>query len=122
MIDKIERRGKGVYCFMSGLITSKEITELNDILIEMLKDDPYEFQFCHFYDIEDFVLSTYEMREAAHRDVRVFNEHPVKKVAIVSDSPLVFGMARMYESFAHKSSAETRVFKDLKEAEIWVAD
>jgi len=56
------------------------------------------------------------MQYTAMRDVEAFKNSTVKKVAIVTDSPLIFRFARMYEAFTGESKAVTQIFKTLHEA------
>lgn len=44
------------------------------------------------------------------------------RVAIVADRDSMFGMARMFEVFAEKHFGASRVFRQLDEAERWLAD
>ena len=43
------------------------------------------------------------------------------RVAIVADRDSMFGMARMFEVFAQAHFAESRVFRQVDEAERWLA-
>ena len=121
MLEKIEILEDGVVAVFSGVVTTKELIESNDQLLSHLEKFQYRYQLVCFNDIEDFVISAEEMRQAALRDVRAFERNPVAKVAIVSDSKLIYGLARMYDAFAYESTAETEIFETLDEAEQWLA-
>ena len=121
MLIEVKKVNNGVIAYFSGLITTKEIIEANDQCVAFLAEDPYRYQIFVFNDIEDFQVSTKEMRMLAHRDVNEFQNSTVQKVAVVCTSPLIYGMTRMYEAYATDSTAETQIFATLEEAQNWVA-
>lgn len=44
------------------------------------------------------------------------------KVAIVANTDLTFGLARMYEAYANGINNRTKVFRDFEQAEAWVRE
>lgn len=120
MLLEVKRLENGVFALFKGKITSKEIVEANDQLLALYAETPYSYQIIEFDDVEDFIVSSAEMRYVAIRDIEAFTNSNIGKVAIVCSSTLVYGMARMYDAYASESPAETQIFNTLDEALIWV--
>ena len=120
MIDSKEYSKDGAEFYLSGLITSKEVIELNTELINQWDFKSYKHQLWVFEDVEDFQLNPSIIRRLALQDRDASEKNPDMKVAIVSISPLVFGLSRMYESFYCNGPWQTRVFRSLIEARKWL--
>ncbi|MBN2342380.1 MAG: hypothetical protein JXX29_18705 [Deltaproteobacteria bacterium] len=120
MLDKIEYREDGVLVVFSGVVTSEELVSANTEVLRHLAQSPYRYQIFAFLDVENFIVSAEEMRYVAMQDIAAFKEHPIQKVATVSKSQLVYGIARMYDAFSCHSTAETQIFEELEDAERWV--
>ena len=120
MIDSKEYSKAGAEFYLSGLITSKEIVELNTELINQWDFASYKYQLWVFENVEDFQLEPNTIRFLASQDRAASEKNPNIRVAFVSVSPLVFGLCRMYESFYSNGPWQTRVFRSLKEAREWL--
>ena len=66
------------------------------------------------------MLSTNDMMNLAEQDQAASEKNQNVKVAIVSDSPLVYGLGRMYEAFSGDNPWEIMIFYELKEAQEWL--
>ena len=120
MIKSIDYVKDGVEITFTGVITSKELFDANTQILERLKSSPYKYQLVLFQQVDDFKISVQELQEAAMRDIEASKMHPGIKVAVVSDSPLVFGLGRMYEVFAEEGHWETMIFYNIEEAQKWI--
>ena len=125
MIKAIEYAKEGVELSFTEVITSKEIYDANTEIIEHLKSSPYKYQLWLFQKVDDFKISAQELENTALRNIEASKTHPGIKVAIVSDSPLVFGIGRMYEAYykvnANERYWETMIFYDVKKAREWIS-
>lgn len=121
MLERFEIREDGIAAIFRGVVTSEELLDACNQFLSRLKEAPYRYQLMCFYDIEDFQVSAAEIRDIAWRDIAAFKQNPVEKIAIVSDSKLIYGLARMYEAFASDSTAETQIFERLNDAEQWLS-
>ena len=120
MIDSKTYSKDGARFVLSGIITSQELIDLNTELYKQWDFPTYKFQIWEFRDVEDFLLSSDDMRMLANQDMLVSKKNPEMKVALVSKSSLVFGLCRMYEAFYGDGPWDTMVLKSLKEAEDWI--
>ncbi len=120
MIKTIEYLNDGVKLTFAGVITSKEVHDANNKILEHLKSSPYKYQLWLFQQVDDYIISAHDLREIAMQDIVASKMHPGIKVALVSESPLVFGFGRMYEVFVEESQWETMMFYDIEEAQKWI--
>lgn len=120
MIDKIEFNGRGVTLVFTGVITSQEIYDANTSIITHPEFTSLRYQLCIFHSVKDFQLSTAEVMSTAHRDVKAAKLNADVKVAIVTDSTLVYGLGRMYDAFSDESPWETEIFWKVEEAHEWL--
>ncbi len=120
MIKAIEYVNDGVELTFTRVISSKELYDANTEILERLKFSPYKYQLWLFQQVDDYKISTHELREIAMQDIEASKMHPGIKVALVSESPLVFGFGRMYEVFTEESHWETMMFYNIEEAQKWI--
>lgn len=120
MINSKEYSKNGAEFFLSGLITSSEIIELNTELIHQWDFESFKYQLWVFEEVEDFQLNPTIIKRLASQDRAASEKNQNMQVAFVSISPLVFGLCRMYESFYSDGPWQTRVFKTLEEARKWL--
>lgn len=120
MIDHIEFDDHGVTVVFSGIITSQEIHDANTQILSHPNFPSLKFQLCIFQSVDDFQISTVQIMHVAHRDIDASKINPDVKVAIVTDSSLVYGLGRMYEAFCNESEWQTEIFWKLEEAKAWL--
>ena len=110
MINSIQFDDAGVRLSFSGTITSEEIIAANT---ELFRDEGFEsckYQLWIFREVEDFIISAVELQHIANRDREESKRNPYLKIAIVCDSPLIFGIGRVYEAFYGEGPWETMCF------------
>jgi hypothetical protein len=120
MIESKKYTKDGIRFVLSGIITSKELNTLNTELYNQWDIASFKYQLWIFTEVEEFLLSPDEMKMLANQDKRASIKNPNMKVALVSISPLIYGLCRMYEAFYGDGPWETMVFKSLDEAEKWI--
>lgn len=120
MIKTIEHSENGVRLCLTGTINSKELLDAHT----QITDDPTfikrKYHLWVFDPVDDFLLSTSDMQKMALIDSALSKVKKNLKIAIVSPSPLVFGLGRMYEAFCDEISWEIMLFYKLEEAIKWV--
>lgn len=120
MIDSIEFINNGAILRLSGEVTSAEIYEVNTKIFQHHGFESLRYQLWIFSSITDFIMSAEELRKTAKRDREMSEKNPAHKVAVVCASPLVFGMARMYEAFYGDGPWEIMIFYDQAKADEWL--
>jgi len=120
VLNGIEYDENCVALSFQGQITSQEILDANTQIINHPDFASFQYQLWICQPVEDFLLSTNDIQELADQDRKAAEINPSIKVAVVSDSPLVFGFGRMYEAFSQDSPWEIMIFYRLKEAKEWL--
>jgi hypothetical protein len=78
-------------------------------------------RFCDLTRLEGIQLSSDDVSELASRR-RAFNPNDIRvKSAFFANSPLAFGVARLYEQLLNSPRIEVRVFSDVESAADWLA-
>jgi len=119
MLEKIEKRPKGVIAYYSGTITADDLLEANRQFLKYLEEKSYSYQISDYSKVENVIPDKEALKQVARDDMAIFPNHNIKKIAIVTQSPLVYGYARMYEAYIHSIKAEYKIFENLEEAIAW---
>ena len=113
--------GQRVILVLSGLITDRDLFSA----YEALYSDPEhrvgmdELADCRA--VERLDVTTGGLVSLAAATARLLDGHAQTwRVAIVAPADVVFGTARMYESFRAESPEQVQVFRDRREAEEWL--
>lgn len=120
MIESIEFVDEGVRLFFRGIITSEELLEANNKVLQHQGFESCKYHLWIFDDVKDFIVSADEVRQFAESDRKESERNPTLKTGIVSESPLVFGIGRMYEAFYGDGPWQVMAFYQLDEAEKWL--
>ena len=120
MLKGIEYDENGVTLSFHGQITSREILDANTEIINHPGFAASKYQLWVCMPVDDFLLSTNDIQKLTDQDHQAAIINPTLRVAIVSDSPLVFGFGRMYEAFSQESPWEIMIFYNLEEAREWI--
>ena len=119
---KIDKGRQLVEITASG---SVNVLELKEIFLEFVEHRDWQAGFnmlCDYRDIEDFPVTT--------RDIDDINEWQASidaligdgRCAVVACKDLVFGMSRMWELISSERSQQIRVFRQMKDAVIWLGE
>ena len=120
MKESIEFGHDSVRCVFCGEITSQEVMDANNNVINHEHFKSFRSQLWIFKSVKKFTMSTEEIKLLAEKDRAASNKNPHMKVAVVTDSSLAFGLSRMYETFYGKGPWDTMVFYNLDEAVEWI--
>ena len=58
----------------------------------------------------------------AIQDLKAFEVNPNMLIDLVAKEDLIFGLARMWEAYAYKTTFETMVFKKMDDAQQWIRE
>ena len=104
---------------------SVNVLELKEIFLETVEHRDWQAGFnmlCDYRGIVDFPVTT--------RDIDDINEWQASidavigdgKCAVVACKDLVYGMSRMWELISSERSQQIRVFRQMKDAVIWLGE
>jgi len=119
---KIDKYGRMAQITARG---SVNVLELKEIFLETVEHRDWQAGFkmlCDYRGIVDFAVTT--------RDIDNINEWQASidavigdgKCAVVACKDLVYGMSRMWELISSERSQQIRVFRQMKDAVIWLGE
>ena len=119
---KIDKYGRMAQITARG---SVNVLELKEIFLEIVGHRDWQAGFkmlCDYRGIVDFAVTT--------RDIDNINEWQASidavigdgKCAVVACKDLVYGMSRMWELISSERSQQIRVFRQMKDAVIWLGE
>ena len=119
---KIDKYGRMAQITARG---SVDVLELKEIFLEIVGHRDWQAGFnmlCDYRGIVDFAVTT--------RDIDNINEWQASidavigdgKCAVVACKDLVYGMSRMWELISSERSQQIRVFRQMKDAVIWLGE
>ncbi|MEM9175799.1 MAG: hypothetical protein AAGC67_11240 [Myxococcota bacterium] len=100
-----------------------DLSDLHPTLPDLLEAHPDRRRFRLLLDYREAVfthLTQAEIHALVSQDRVVMTQVDSIRMAIVVESDVAFGIARMYASLTMGSEIEIEVFRDLKEAERWL--
>lgn len=114
--------GRGIEILATGTVHGREIIDAHKEIYseENLKRQLYQIidrSLCLEYDV-----STEEIKKIAELDntAALINPHII--IAIVAPDDLQYGMSRIWQAYTDESGFKTRVFRDRKSADLWLAE
>lgn len=114
--------GLGVLLVAEGDLTFQEVLDANGrFFIEHADAFPHcRYWFADYSQVEHTDVDFTQIRHLAAMHVNVAKLNPQLVVAVHSSADFIFGMARMWESFAADTGWKTQVFRSAEEAKAWV--
>lgn len=112
----------GIFLKGSGILKYDDVAGVNRILYatpETIRG--LRYQISDYTEVSEIRLDAEEIRELARQDAQASRSNPDMLIAVVGSDDLMFGVLRMWNAYASAQGFETRVFRDLAEARIWIA-
>ena len=118
---RIDRDAGILYTTIRGEVTVDEIV---DAFNKLFQSPDFRPGLSGLADLREsrITSSLSNVRRLAELMIENRDRIGPSRTAIVVDSDIDYGMARMFEVFAEQSMAETQVFKDIDQAMIWLKD
>ena len=110
------------YIKMSGPVSSVEVLSAFDAAVSA---DNYKMGMGRLWDFRDVDLSAIDsdtIRQMAKYSLTFPPGICDVKVAFVTAKTLEYGLTRMFEMFSTDAKSMVRVFKTMKEAEMWMME
>ena len=120
MIESVKYKDGGVIIRLRDNITSKEIIEVNTNILNSDGFESLRFALWIFESIRDFNVSSNDVYSIALQDLQASERNKALKVALVTETPLSFGLSRMWEAYYSKGPWEHIVTKDEDKAMEWI--
>ena len=114
--------GKGIEILASGTVHGREIIDAHKEIYSEKNLKRQRYQIIDRTHCTDYDVSTDEVKKIAEidRSASLINPHII--IAIVAPDDLQYGMSRIWQAYADESGFMTRVFRDRKSADLWLAE
>jgi hypothetical protein len=111
---------KGAQIFYSGTITGAEIYRAkNEFFAHPFREDP-GYVICDFTGAGTFHVSPEDVELIVQQDRRAMGSHPHLLEAVVAPRPVVFGLARMWQTKVEDVRPNTAVVNTRSDAVAWL--
>lgn len=115
--------GTGLRRSGKGVLTGQEIIEAIRALPEQVPDpERITHALVDLTGVTRIEVTNAELDTITSIDRGFGQRFGIRRVAIVANSDLAFGLARMYEAAMANAGWEVRVVRDLPTAEVWLAE
>ena len=105
-----------------GMVTFRDIKEINEEIYgtkdKILK---LSYQICDFISVTGIPLSSEEVKSLAEQDKYAGEINPHMIIATVGEVDVVYGLARMWQAYTDGSPIKTKVFRNMSDAQRWIA-
>jgi len=85
----------------------------------------FEDHFGHLVDlraVDELEATMGDFSERVDADARLVEGWPSVRVALVCSSDLMYGISRMYQSLSNVANVDVEIFREIDEAERWLAE
>ena len=120
MLDAIVFGSDRVDVSLSGVITAQEILDGTRQILAHPNHAAFQAQLWRLHSVESLDVDADDLHRFIETVLAGPPRHPDLKLAIVTDSQLAFGLARMYEAYADRTPWKTQVFYEVDDAERWL--
>jgi hypothetical protein len=115
--------GTGVLHVGTGTMTGKELFDARAaIFADEERTLRYQYGIIDLSLVQNIEVTTRELELIAAKDRKAATEVLGAAVAIIANKDVVFGIARMWETYMHDSGWETHVFRSRGPAELWIRE
>ena len=121
MFEVTTRDDGGIILTWEGPVTGKELIDaFSEIYATDEQIKRIAYQLIVVTKSEEIMVTADELRRVAALDIRASKVNPNMLVAVVGDRDIVFGLARMWETFVDDAPLKTGTFRTLEDAEDWL--
>ena len=117
---EIDDRNGWVKMVGSGVITDEEVLTYRQALLADPRFRPSMKLLSDMRGIERVQVTAGGIRRLVHEESSHAHELAARRLAIVTDSPVAYGMARMYQMLAENAGGAIQVFRRIEDATAWL--
>ncbi|MBN1515076.1 hypothetical protein JXA32_00750 [Candidatus Sumerlaeota bacterium] len=104
-----------------GAVSGSDLVEANKkIYASEEKIKQIVYQLVDFSDISELHVILGDVEKIAVQDRAAARVNPDMFIAIVGKRDLVYGLSRMWEAMTEEAPFETKVFRELSDAQEWI--
>lgn len=120
----IENQGTGVVVSLSGVITGRELTSINEHIYEADPNKKLRYQVWDFSDVEILEMKTEDIEKLVLQDMEEAISNSNQHVAIIGSSRTLRGVDNLYHYISDcwvKTGFQSKSFNNMDDARSWIA-
>ena len=112
--------GIGIEIIASGIVTGEEIIKAQEEVYNEENLQKQKYQIIDRTHCTEYQVSSEEIERISDRDNRASEVNSYIIIAVVSSTPLQYGMTRMWQAYIKEDRFVTKIFVDRKSADEWI--
>ena len=119
----IENQGAGVVVSLSGVITGRELTSINEHIYEADPNKKLRYQVWDFSDVEILEMKTEDIEKLVLQDMEEAISNSNQHVAIIGSSRTLRGVDNLYHYISDcwvKTGFQSKSFDNMDDARSWI--
>ena len=113
----------GIFLKGTGIVTGSDIMNINyELYATEDKIVNISYQLCDLTNIEDYSITTEEIKTIAKQDIKASALNQKMIIAVVGKQDVIYGLLRMWQTFSSNASIRSKVFRSVEDAKKWIED
>ena len=112
--------GIGIEIIASGIVTGKEIVAAHKEIYNEENLEKQRYQIVDRTHCTKYQVTSEEVERISEIDNNASKINPNIIFAVVSPTPLQFGISRMWQAYLDEDRFVTKIFQDRKNADEWI--
>jgi hypothetical protein len=112
--------GIGIEIIASGIVTGEEIIKAQEEVYNEENLQKQKYQIIDRTHCTEYQVSSEDIERISDIDNRASEVNSYIIIAVVSSTPLQYGMTRMWQAYIKEDRFVTKIFADRKSADEWI--
>ena len=112
--------GIGIEILASGIVTGEEIIKAQEEIYDEENLQKQKYQIIDRTHCTEYQVSSEDIERISDIDNRASEVNSYIIIAVVSSTPLQYGMTRMWQAYIKEDRFMTKIFSDRKSADEWI--
>jgi len=112
--------GFGVEFISSGIVTGSQIIQANEKIYTHEILSRLNYKIVDRTNCTEYNVTTKDIQIIASQDRKAAKINPNIIIALISTTPLQYGMSRMWEAYVDETGFQVEIFKDRGNANKWI--
>ncbi len=112
--------GIGIEIIASGIVTGEEIIKAQEEIYNEENLQKQKYQIIDRTHCTEYQVSSEDIERISDIDNRASEVNSYIIIAVVSSTPLQYGMTRMWQAYIKEDRFVTKIFVDRKSADEWI--
>jgi hypothetical protein len=112
--------GIGIEILASGIVTGEEIIKAQEEIYNEENLQKQKYQIIDRTHCTEYQVSSEDIERISDIDNRASEVNSYIIIAVVSSTPLQYGMTRMWQAYIKEDRFMTKIFVDRKSADEWI--